>query len=208
VRLSAKRKRGWVATAIHGDRTRGTGILNNPLYTGRIVWNRSTWKRSASDSKQRKWQLNEAAEIITHADERLRIIPQQLWEAVKARQQSIEGITVKLRGVLRHKGRLPRHALSGLLSCQQCGGTFRRVNSREYGCASHADGGESACSNRIRLKESLAELRLLDELACEMLSLEGVALLKVRHLRKASRTPKAAPKPQAAQIAKKAAEIE
>ena len=39
----------------------------------------------------------------------------------------------------------------------------------------------------------------------------GVALLKVRlneHLRKASRTPKAARNPQAAHIAKKAAEIE
>ena len=211
VRLSAKRKRGLVASAIHGDRTRGTGILNNPLYTGQIVWNRSTWKRSASDSKQRKWQLNDADQVITHADERLRIVAQPLWEAVKARQQSIEGMTVKLRGVLRHKGRLPRHVLSELLSCQQCGGTFRRVNTREYGCASHADGGESACSNGIRVKETIAELRLLEELACEVLSPEGVALLKTRlsdRFRKASRAPKATPKPQAAQIAKKTAEIE
>lgn len=27
-RLNAKRHRGWVATAIHGDRKRGTGILS------------------------------------------------------------------------------------------------------------------------------------------------------------------------------------
>src|SRR5262249_17711339 len=33
-RLNAKRTKGWVCTAIHGDRTRGTGILNNPLYIG------------------------------------------------------------------------------------------------------------------------------------------------------------------------------
>ena len=55
------------------------------------------------------------------------------------------------------------------------------------------------------------EQKLLDELATEMLSPEGVALLKQRlneHIRKAARVPKAAPKPQAAQIAKKSAEIE
>ena len=40
-RLTAKRKRGWVASAIRGDRKRGTGILNNPLYVGRVVWNRA-----------------------------------------------------------------------------------------------------------------------------------------------------------------------
>src|SRR5262245_52244923 len=56
-RLNAKRKRGWVATAIHGDRKRCTGILNNRTYAGEIVWGRSTWKRSAADSKQRRWQL-------------------------------------------------------------------------------------------------------------------------------------------------------
>ena len=141
VRLYAKRKRGWVSTAIHGDRRRGTGILNNRAYIGELVWGRSAWKRSAADSKQRRWQLSDAGQIVRHQDQRLRIVPQPLWEAVKARQQAIEGMTVKLRGALR-RGRLPRYLLSGLLTCQQCGGAFRCVNGREYGCASHRDGGE------------------------------------------------------------------
>jgi site-specific DNA recombinase len=211
VQLNAKRKHGWVASAIHGDRTRGTGILNNRLYVGEVVWNRSTWKRSAADSKQRRWQLNDAAQVVTHLEGRLRIVTQPLWEAVKARQQSVEGMTVKLRGAVRHKGILPRHVLSGLLICQQCGGTFRRVNSREYGCATHKDGGDGACSNGVRVRKELAERKLLDELACEMLSAEGVAFLKQRinaRMRKASRAPKVLPKPQAAQIARKSAEIE
>jgi len=75
-RLNAKRTRGWVSTAIHGDRERGTGILNNPLYIGQLRWNRSTWKRSAADSKQRRWQLNDSAQVVTQQDERLRILPQ------------------------------------------------------------------------------------------------------------------------------------
>lgn len=111
-RLHAKRKHGWVSTAIHGDRTRGTDILNNPLYVGEVRCNRSTWKRGAADSKQRRWQLNDAAQVVTHQEERLRIVPRPLWDAVKARQQAVEGMTVKLRGALK-RGRLPRHLLSG-----------------------------------------------------------------------------------------------
>jgi site-specific DNA recombinase len=172
--------------------------------------NRSTWKRSDADSKQRRWQLNDDAQLVTHHEERLRIVPQALWDAVKARQQSVEGMTVKLRGAVRHKGVLPRHVLSGLLVCQVCGGTIRRVNGREYGCATHKDGGDAACSNGIRVREEIAERKLLDELACEMLSPEGVALVKQRvneHVRKASRAPKSPPKPQAALIERKRAEI-
>ncbi len=210
VRLHAKRKRGWVSTAIHGDRTRGTGILNNRLYVGDVVWNRSTWKRSAADSKQRRWQLNDAAQVVTHHEDRLRIVPQPLWEAVKARQQAVEGMTEKLRGALK-RGRLPRHLLSGLLTCQQCGGAFRCVNGREYGCASHRDGGEAGCGNRVRVRIDLAERKLLDKLVEEMLSPEGVALLERRvreHIRKVSHAPRTPPRPQAAQVAKRRAEID
>jgi DNA invertase Pin-like site-specific DNA recombinase len=30
----------WGPSTIHGNRQRGTGILNNELYIGRLVWNR------------------------------------------------------------------------------------------------------------------------------------------------------------------------
>src|SRR5215471_13923297 len=32
--------KAWGASTIHGNRRRGTGILNNELYIGRLVWNR------------------------------------------------------------------------------------------------------------------------------------------------------------------------
>ncbi len=209
-RLNSKRKRGWVPTAIHGDRKRGTGILNNRAYIGEIVWNRSTWKRSATDSKQRKWAMNDPAAVVKHTDERLRIIPQDLWNAVKTRQRQIESMTVRLRGALKRNGRLPRHLLSGLLTCAQCGGTFRCVNGREYGCASHRDGGDAACTNGIRVRIELAERKLLHELAEEMLSPEGIAHVERRlreHDRERAQAPKPAPKKEAAGIAKKTAEI-
>ena len=36
-----RRKKGWVQSAIAGDAKHGIGILNNELYVGRMVWNRS-----------------------------------------------------------------------------------------------------------------------------------------------------------------------
>jgi len=80
-----------------------------------------------------------------------------------------------------------------------------------YGCATHKDGGGAACTNGVRVRGEPAERKLLDELACEMLSPDGVAMLERRvreHVRKAARAPKAPPKSQEAQIAKKRAEIE
>jgi hypothetical protein len=56
-RLSARPpsdKLGWVSTTIHDDRTCATGILDNRLYVGDVV-DRSSWKRSAVDAKQRRW---------------------------------------------------------------------------------------------------------------------------------------------------------
>ena len=34
--------KGWGPSTIHGNPKRGTGILNNELYIGRLVWNRLT----------------------------------------------------------------------------------------------------------------------------------------------------------------------
>ena len=42
----------WSATALHGDPERGTGLLNNPLYIGKYIWNRSRWDRHP-DTKHR-----------------------------------------------------------------------------------------------------------------------------------------------------------
>ena len=70
------------------------------------------------------------------------------------------------------------HLLSGLLRCEECGGGFRCVNGREYGCASHRDG--RSCGNGIRLPMKLAESKLLGALRDELLSPAGVALLEKR----------------------------
>jgi DNA invertase Pin-like site-specific DNA recombinase len=39
-RTKRRRDGKWLASAIHGDPKRGSGILNNGLYIGRYIWNR------------------------------------------------------------------------------------------------------------------------------------------------------------------------
>lgn len=98
---TSRRKSGWLASAIHGDVSRGTGILNNRRYIGIVTWGRAHSRRGAADSSKRRMRMNEKA-LHEATDERLRIVPQALWERVKARQslrQSTAGARVK--GALR-----------------------------------------------------------------------------------------------------------
>jgi hypothetical protein len=127
-----------------------------------------------------RWQLNDADQVVKHQDELLRILPQDLWNAVKTRQRDIENMTVRLRGAIKRIGRLPRHLLSGLLSMRQCGGAFGCVTGREYGCASHRDGGNAACTNGIPVRIDVADRKLLDGLAEEILLTEGMHSLSVK----------------------------
>ena len=54
----------WGPSTIHGNWRRGTGILNNELYVGRLVWNRqrfikdpSTGKRQARPNPEKEWVI-------------------------------------------------------------------------------------------------------------------------------------------------------
>lgn len=71
-------------STINGNPKRGNGILNNEMYVGKIVWNRQrfikdpdTGKRHARPTPESEWVIQEAPE--------LRILNDDLWDAVKAR---------------------------------------------------------------------------------------------------------------------------
>ena len=58
--------RRWSNTTIRGQSRRGTGILNNSLYVGRLEWNRcsyvkdpSTGKRVARPNSTDRWETTE-----------------------------------------------------------------------------------------------------------------------------------------------------
>jgi site-specific DNA recombinase len=161
---SARRRAGWLCSAIAGDPARGTGILNNESYRGVVIWNRSRWIRSAADSANRRAVANPRSEWIVQRDESLRILSDELWERVKYRQR-LRAQTVGARvraGLSRNEaatGREPRYIFSGWLTCSECGARFTMVNKRSYACASYSNG--RACSNGRHVRRDLVENRLL-----------------------------------------------
>lgn len=81
----SRRRGGWHPSAIGGDPKRGIGILNNEHYVGRVAWNRSRWIKDPDTGKRRQVP-RPRSEWITHTDDSLRIIADDLWQAVKDRQ--------------------------------------------------------------------------------------------------------------------------
>jgi hypothetical protein len=162
-----RRKAGWVGSCIHGNPDRGTGILNNDSYRGVIVWNRVRWLRSAADSSKRRQVPNPKAEWIVRKDERLRIVTDEMWARVKARQGSrAESVGVRVkRGLTKtvagRTGAGPKFLFLSLLLCGHCGSTFVIVGRDIYGCSSNVNGGDTLCPHDARLHRLPLEAELL-----------------------------------------------
>jgi site-specific DNA recombinase len=146
-------------------------MLRRELYIGRVVWNRSrfvkvpgTNKRVARPRPKSEWRILERPE--------LKIVGDDLWQAVQARQATLQ----KLYGG-QQKGLLNRSAssgnlLTGFLKCGLCGAnlvivTGRRRRHAMYGCPQHFYRG--ACTNGIKVRQEYLERQLLSELQSAVL---------------------------------------
>jgi DNA invertase Pin-like site-specific DNA recombinase len=185
----------WLASAIAGDVRKDNGILNNPLYRGRVVWNRVKWVRSAADSTRRRQVPNPRCEWIEYQDERLRIVSDALWERVKARQLARSHLGDKVKRGLRRRaagaGPPPKFLLSDVLRCGLCGAGFTMVNNKRYGCASHKGG--NACSNNLTVARSLVESRILESVKRDLLDPEVIREIETRVERSLKQRRKAKP---------------
>ena len=82
------RGKEWRDTTIRGHITRGAGILNNELYVGRRVWDRQTYRKDPATGRRRS-KLKRAEQVLVVEVPELRIVEDDLWDAVKARQRGI-----------------------------------------------------------------------------------------------------------------------
>ena len=210
-RMGARPKHGWSMSAIAGpDAT--SGILNNELYIGRYIWNRSTWMKDPDTGKRTRRDRPES-EWVINALPKLRIVEEELWQRVKARQRErAERIGARVRAGLkldpRRRGGAPgRYLFSTLLKCAVCGASFVMSSKTHYRCASQVNGRERFCTNTLSVKRSTVERALLDDLKTRLLAPEAIA--KVREL--VEKGLAEFPKPHAdnsARIATLTAEIE
>jgi hypothetical protein len=162
--LASPRGGKWAVSALVGDSKRGAGVLNNELYIGRVVWNRRKWLKDPETGKRRpvdrprdEWQVRDVPA--------LRIVPAELWEAVRRRQR-----TGPPRGTRHGGGKAPRTLFAGLLRCPACDGPLVAIDARRYGCSRRNDRGPAACSNSDGYPRATVDGALLAVVRDELLS--------------------------------------
>ncbi|WP_114391271.1 recombinase family protein [Notoacmeibacter marinus] len=154
----------WGFSTINGNPKRGNGILNNEMYIGRIVWNRQrfvkdpdTGKRQARPNPEEEWVIQDVPE--------LRLMDDELWEAVKARQAK-NRVALDANGHADvskvHRRRRPKFLFSGLTKCACCGGGYSAISATLVGCSTARNKG--TCDNRVNIRRDELESRVLNAL--------------------------------------------
>jgi site-specific DNA recombinase len=78
----------WRDPTIRGDVRRATGLTNNQLYIGKLVWNRVSYLKDRTTGR-RISLFNPPENWLTVEVPELRIVSDELWNAVKARQAEL-----------------------------------------------------------------------------------------------------------------------
>ena len=174
-RQSVRSPRGgtWAVSAIYGSPRKGSGILNNELYRGRYVWNRSQWLKDP-DTGNRQRLVRPPAEWQTIERAELRIVDEALWAAARTRMGS-----PRRAGGSVGAGPKPRTLLGGLLRCGKCGGAVIAVDAHQYGCAARKDRGPSVCEG-LRASRTTVETRVLSVVREQLLSPAAIVQMQER----------------------------
>lgn len=163
--------KAWGPSTINGNAKRGTGILNNELYIGRMVWNRLRYIKDP-DTGKRVSKLNPKVDWVIQEMPDLRIVSQELWDAVKDRQQKLTKNTrpdVKEDKPFWERTR-PKYLLSGLMKCGCCGGTYTKISANLFGCATARNKG--TCNNRVNMRTDHIETMIVEALQHELMDPE------------------------------------
>lgn len=175
--IPGPRGSAWAQSTINGNRQRGTGILNNEIYVGRLVWNRLEYRKDP-DTGKRVSRLNPETDWRVVDVPGLRIVPPELWDAAKARQHALDAGLEKKRDPDKNRRsgicgtRRPQHLLSGLIRCSICGGGMSLVGGTSYGCSTARNKG--TCSNRRTIQKHHLETMVLDGLKAQLMAPDAV----------------------------------
>jgi DNA invertase Pin-like site-specific DNA recombinase len=173
-RVPAPRGGAWSASTLNGNR--GTGILNNEMYVGRLVWNRLNYVKDPETGKRRS-RANTSDAIVTVEASELAILSQELWDPVKERQAGLdEKAAAKKRAALPTEApvpfwskRRPRYLFSGLMRCGVCGGGFSKISEAHFGCSTARNKGEAVCGNRLTIRRDALEATVMDGLRSRLM---------------------------------------
>jgi site-specific DNA recombinase len=162
-RVPPPRGRSWNASTINGNRKRGNGLLLNPLYAGKLVWNKVMMPKDPATGK-RVIRPNPKSAWVTQSVPDLAIVPEDLFEAAQQRKAArAVGHPVAQRR--------PRHLLSGLLRCATCGSGMSafgmaRDGRRRVRCSAHNESG--SCPDNHTFYADVIEKTVLAALRAEL----------------------------------------
>jgi DNA invertase Pin-like site-specific DNA recombinase len=162
--ISAPRGGTWNPSTIHGHRGRGVGILHNPLYRGRQVFNRHAFVRDP-DTGTRRARMKDRTEWVETPVPELAIVDDDLWQRVHDRLASIPERPPE-------KHRRPKRLFSGLIECGKCGGQMTIAYRDRYGCSGARQKG--ICDNKRTMAAPEVETRILSGLRESMMQPEMV----------------------------------
>lgn len=158
----------WCVSALYGSPNKGSGVLNNELYLGRYIWNRSQWLKDPDTRKRVRMDRPRVEWVIEERPE-LRILDDALWQRSRDRMARRP----------RPGQRAPRSLFGGLLKCGKCGGAVIIVNATTYGCAARKDRGATVCGG-LYISRMATDGRLLSLIRDELMS--PAAIIELREL--------------------------
>ena len=176
----------WAGSTIAGDRRTGDGILHQELYIGVRIFNRRKYRKHP-DTGRRSATINPVSEWRRKSVPKLRIVDDELWERVQARNKALSEQPAA-------HARRPHRLLSGLLHCT-CGGRMVLSGNR-YMCSRRKERG--TCSNGKVIKAETVEARVLEGVRTKLLAPDAIrqavaaigdAMLTEQRASQAERTP-------------------
>lgn len=153
--------KGWSTGSV-------TRILDNEKYSGWWIWNKHGYRRDPQTGRRHCYEKPRDEWIVDHDEEAYQIVSPELWDKVRARRDEVRetypagkggrGFSPDQRGRVRV---FPESFLSGAMECGICHRAIGLVGGRHggyYGCLAARN---RACSNRVKVRRSLAEKIIL-----------------------------------------------
>ncbi len=173
------RKAGWSASTVRD-------VLKSRIYIGDLTWGKSVkrdaWGQRHTGQSQRRRPADDWVRV-DRPD--LRIIPQDLWEAVQTRLRASSAAYLRATNGQLHgrplNGVASKYLLTGLAVCGVCGGALT-IRSRAqaggrvhvYGCLTFHTKGPRVCGNRTGVPQHDAERAVLDTVQAGLLQPEDL----------------------------------
>jgi site-specific DNA recombinase len=179
-RLKLIRRIGRVRAATPWTKSSIRSILENPIYTGQVVYNRRRMKLDRKTGR-RIPVFNDPAALQVYRDEKLRIIDDGQFTAAKAKLSMRKRST---SGAARNADMI--RIFTGHLFCEHCGSAFYARRSKNakgdyvyYQCGCRQRRGPEACGNSITLREDKLVAGLQDVCAQVFGDIEGMVVAAV-----------------------------